>query len=110
MFALTAAKKLVYRISSTDTLSALQKAQVPLSDAPCRDCPDPCDREDAHEGYPAKLKIDHERQLLGTVKAYHKQVRGLLSLTSRLFKIMISASSQPESKTGQKTSPALMGH
>jgi hypothetical protein len=59
--------------SSKGVVPTLEEAEVPYSSNPCKDCPDPCE-DDAHELYPSRFKIDQDRQLLGTVKPYHKQV------------------------------------
>ncbi|KII95793.1 hypothetical protein PLICRDRAFT_34741 [Plicaturopsis crispa FD-325 SS-3] len=51
---------------------ALRAAHVPVSDAPCRACPDPCDQ--GHDDYPAKFSIDTDAELLGTIKPYNRQI------------------------------------
>ncbi|KAI9001116.1 Sucrase/ferredoxin-like-domain-containing protein [Trametes punicea] len=53
------------------TAARLQAAAIPLSDAPCRGCADPCDV--GHEEYP-RLDIDMETEMLGSVKPYARQI------------------------------------
>ncbi|PIL37050.1 hypothetical protein GSI_00742 [Ganoderma sinense ZZ0214-1] len=53
------------------TKTQLQDADIPVSDAPCRGCADPCD--EGHDEYP-KFDVDHETQMLGSVKPYGRQV------------------------------------
>ncbi|KAI0832314.1 Sucrase/ferredoxin-like-domain-containing protein [Trametes gibbosa] len=49
----------------------LQAADVPVTDAPCRGCADPCD--EGHDEYP-KFDVDLETQMLGSVKPYARQI------------------------------------
>lgn len=77
------------------TKTLLQGADIPVSDVPCRGCADPCDEgvsihskpiislelptnSDAlpsgHDEFP-KFDVDHETQLLGSMKPYGRQVR-----------------------------------
>ncbi|KAI9066756.1 hypothetical protein FKP32DRAFT_1673600 [Trametes sanguinea] len=53
------------------TAAQLQAAAVPLSDAPCRGCADPCD--EGHDEYP-KFDVDMETEMLGSVKPYARQI------------------------------------
>ncbi|KAI0375533.1 hypothetical protein BV20DRAFT_1040173 [Pilatotrama ljubarskyi] len=53
------------------TAAQLQAASVPVSDAPCRGCADPCD--EGHEEYP-KFDVDMETEMLGSVKPYARQI------------------------------------
>ena len=74
------------------TKAQLQEADIPVSDAPCRGCADPCDegeristssacvvesyacvRDIGHDEYP-KFDVDHETEMLGSVKPYGRQV------------------------------------
>ncbi|KAF7316481.1 hypothetical protein MIND_00167200 [Mycena indigotica] len=50
----------------------LVNAQVPITDAPCRGCADPC--EDGHPEYPERFKVDMETQMLGSVYPYRRQI------------------------------------
>ncbi|KAH8830234.1 Sucrase/ferredoxin-like-domain-containing protein [Flagelloscypha sp. PMI_526] len=50
----------------------LKGAAVPVSTDPCRSCEDPC--TEGHDQYPARLNIDLETRLLGTVNPYRRQV------------------------------------
>ncbi|KAK1228900.1 hypothetical protein PQX77_008058 [Marasmius sp. AFHP31] len=50
----------------------LELGGVPITDADCRSCPDPCD--EGHEPYPSRFDVDMETQMLGTVKPYHRQI------------------------------------
>ncbi|KAL0580774.1 hypothetical protein V5O48_001239 [Marasmius crinis-equi] len=50
----------------------LELGGIPITDADCRNCADPCD--EGHEPYPSKFDVDMETQMLGTVKAYHRQI------------------------------------
>ncbi|PIL28376.1 hypothetical protein GSI_09527 [Ganoderma sinense ZZ0214-1] len=54
----------------SEPLAQLQGTTIPLSDAPCRGCADPCDA--GHEELP-KLDIDMS-PLLGNVKPYGRQI------------------------------------
>ncbi|KAI6105520.1 Sucrase/ferredoxin-like-domain-containing protein [Pisolithus sp. B1] len=49
----------------------LKSVDVPVIDADCRFCPDPCDQD--HDDF-AKMSIDMESDLLGSVKPYRRQV------------------------------------
>ena len=51
----------------------LEEASVPISDDPCRSCPNPCDED--HAEYPARFDVDMISDLLGTFKPYGRQVR-----------------------------------
>lgn len=69
----------------------LQAANVPLSTADCRICPNPCDEGLCanlsalraafstailgHEEWPRKFDVDFETRMLGAVKPYRRQVR-----------------------------------
>ncbi|KAJ7359752.1 Sucrase/ferredoxin-like-domain-containing protein [Mycena albidolilacea] len=50
----------------------LSASAVPVSSADCRTCSDPC--EDGHGDYPARFTIDMETQMLGTVRAFRRQI------------------------------------
>ncbi|KAJ7634660.1 Sucrase/ferredoxin-like-domain-containing protein [Roridomyces roridus] len=50
----------------------LTNAAVPISDADCRTCSNPC--EDGHPEFPPRFKVDRERQLLGSVRPFRRQV------------------------------------
>ncbi|OBZ70092.1 Altered inheritance of mitochondria protein 32 [Grifola frondosa] len=54
------------------TAADLQAASIPVSEAECRGCANPCD--EGHEEYPAKFDVDLESELLGSVKPYSRQV------------------------------------
>ncbi|KAJ7064721.1 Sucrase/ferredoxin-like-domain-containing protein [Mycena amicta] len=47
-------------------------ADVPVSEAPCRGCADPC--EDGHPEYPDRFKVDMETQMLGSVRPFRRQI------------------------------------
>ncbi|KAK0206270.1 Sucraseferredoxin-like protein [Desarmillaria ectypa] len=49
----------------------LEALAVPVTNAQCRSCPDPCYEE--HEGYP-KFDVDMESHMLGSVKPYRRQL------------------------------------
>ncbi|KAI0775918.1 Sucrase/ferredoxin-like-domain-containing protein [Trametes elegans] len=53
------------------TAAQLQSANVPVTDAPCRGCADPCD--EGHDEYP-KFDVDMETEMLGSVKPYARQI------------------------------------
>ncbi|RDX55502.1 Sucraseferredoxin-like protein [Lentinus brumalis] len=53
------------------TAAQLQAAEVPVSDASCRGCADPCD--EGHDEYP-KFDVDMETEMLGSVKPYGRQI------------------------------------
>ncbi|KAI0663320.1 Sucraseferredoxin-like protein [Cubamyces menziesii] len=53
------------------TAAQLQSAAIPVSDAPCRGCADPCD--EGHDEYP-KFDVDMETEMLGSVKPYARQI------------------------------------
>ncbi|KAI0677141.1 Sucrase/ferredoxin-like-domain-containing protein [Trametes maxima] len=53
------------------TAAQLQAASVPVTDAPCRGCADPCD--EGHDEYP-KFDVDRETEMLGSVKPYARQI------------------------------------
>ncbi|KAI1795131.1 Sucraseferredoxin-like protein [Ganoderma leucocontextum] len=64
------------------TRNQLQEADIPVSDAPCRGCADPCDEGSypltlvlslGHDEYP-NFDVDHETQMLGSIKPYGRQV------------------------------------
>ncbi|KAH8830233.1 Sucrase/ferredoxin-like-domain-containing protein [Flagelloscypha sp. PMI_526] len=50
----------------------LKGAGVPVTDASCRQCPDPC--TEGHEPYPARFDVDFETRMLGSVKPYRRQI------------------------------------
>jgi len=57
---------------TTEQLAArLEKCSVPVSLDPCRTCADPCDI--GHAEYP-RLFVDHMTDMLGSVRAYGRQV------------------------------------
>ncbi|KAF7318849.1 hypothetical protein HMN09_00220400 [Mycena chlorophos] len=45
---------------------------VPVSDAPCRGCADPC--EEGHPEFPDRFKVDMESQMIGSVRPYRRQI------------------------------------
>ncbi|EIN10287.1 hypothetical protein PUNSTDRAFT_84220 [Punctularia strigosozonata HHB-11173 SS5] len=51
--------------------ASLAAADVPLSEADCRKCPDPC--EEDHE-WSRSFDVDRETQMLGSVKPYKRQL------------------------------------
>ncbi|KIM67916.1 hypothetical protein SCLCIDRAFT_107247 [Scleroderma citrinum Foug A] len=51
---------------------ALNSADVPITAADCRTCPDPCDQD--HDDYTRRISVDMDSELLGTVKPYRRQV------------------------------------
>ncbi|KAG6833789.1 hypothetical protein H0H87_001221 [Tephrocybe sp. NHM501043] len=53
----------------------LQAAAVPVTDADCRNCSDPC--EEGHDSYPGRFTIDTESPLLGSIKPYRRQACAL---------------------------------
>ncbi|EJD01408.1 uncharacterized protein FOMMEDRAFT_89285 [Fomitiporia mediterranea MF3/22] len=57
-----------------DPLAAqeLQNAGVPVSEASCRTCADPCD--EGHEEYAKRFDVDMESEMRGSVKPYRRQV------------------------------------
>ncbi|KAJ7204800.1 Sucrase/ferredoxin-like-domain-containing protein [Mycena pura] len=50
----------------------LTAAAVPVSEAECRTCADPC--EDGHAEYPSRFKVDMETQMLGSVRPFRRQI------------------------------------
>jgi len=50
----------------------LEASAVPVSEADCRTCPNPCD--EGHEGYPRRFEIDLYTSMLGSVQPYRRQV------------------------------------
>ncbi|KAG9317244.1 Sucrase/ferredoxin-like-domain-containing protein [Chiua virens] len=50
----------------------LRAADIPVSDAACRSCPDPCDQD--HDDYSRRISVDMESDMLGSVKPYRRQV------------------------------------
>ncbi|KIY64421.1 hypothetical protein CYLTODRAFT_380915 [Cylindrobasidium torrendii FP15055 ss-10] len=50
----------------------LKTAAVPVSEAECRGCGDPC--EEGHESYGSRFSVDMTSQMLGSVKRYRRQV------------------------------------
>ncbi|KAF4619341.1 hypothetical protein D9613_005563 [Agrocybe pediades] len=50
----------------------LRSLDVPVTTADCRACADPCDLD--HEAYPRRFDVDMDTQMLGSVKAYHRQI------------------------------------
>jgi len=59
-------------VTSDNVISDLLTASVPITFADCRVCPDPCD--EGHDDYPARLDVDMESFMLGSVKPYRRQV------------------------------------
>jgi len=56
----------------TDSSAELKAAAIPVSEADCRSCANPCD--EGHEEYPSKFDVDMETQMLGSVKPYARQL------------------------------------
>ncbi|KAF8559050.1 hypothetical protein OG21DRAFT_1474462 [Imleria badia] len=50
----------------------LQAADVPVSNAICRSCPNPCDQD--HDDYSDRISVDMDSDMLGSVKPYRRQV------------------------------------
>ncbi|KAJ7665885.1 Sucrase/ferredoxin-like-domain-containing protein [Mycena polygramma] len=50
----------------------LSASAVPVSEADCRTCSDPC--EDGHGDYPTRFAVDRETQMLGTVAPFRRQI------------------------------------
>ncbi|KAJ7461762.1 Sucrase/ferredoxin-like-domain-containing protein [Mycena galericulata] len=50
----------------------LSASAVPVSSADCRTCSDPC--EDGHPEYPPRFKVDMEKQMLGSVRPFRRQI------------------------------------
>jgi len=50
---------------------SLSQANVPISEADCRTCSDPC--AEGHEDYPGRFDVDMETEMLGSVKPYSRQ-------------------------------------
>ncbi|KAG6820450.1 hypothetical protein H0H93_000446 [Arthromyces matolae] len=59
-------------VDTEDVASQLQAAAVPVSDADCRTCSEPC--EEGHDSYPGRFTIDTVSPLLGSIKPYRRQV------------------------------------
>lgn len=55
-----------------DQSSELKAAAVPVSEADCRGCADPCD--EGHDEYPSRFDVDMETQMLGSIKPYSRQL------------------------------------
>ncbi|THV05512.1 hypothetical protein K435DRAFT_961259 [Dendrothele bispora CBS 962.96] len=59
--------------TSIESITAhLDQTGVPISDADCRTCPNPCDQ--GHESYPTRFNVDMESLMLGSVRPYHRQI------------------------------------
>jgi len=50
----------------------LKAADVPVTEADCRSCADPCDQD--HDDYTSKMTVDMESDMRGSVKPYRRQV------------------------------------
>ncbi|KAF8845716.1 hypothetical protein BDN67DRAFT_940581 [Paxillus ammoniavirescens] len=50
----------------------LKAANVPVTEAACRSCADPCDQD--HDDYTSKMTVDMESDMRGSVKPYRRQV------------------------------------
>ncbi|KIL00394.1 hypothetical protein PAXRUDRAFT_821765 [Paxillus rubicundulus Ve08.2h10] len=50
----------------------LKAADVPVTEADCRSCADPCDQD--HDDYASKMTVDMESDMRGSVKPYRRQV------------------------------------
>ncbi|KAG5729996.1 Actin patches distal protein 1, partial [Termitomyces sp. T112] len=74
MYGLKRLQELVLGVESDPKLlfSQLQAAAVPVADADCRNCSNPC--EEGHDSYPGRFTIDTESPLLGSIKPYRRQV------------------------------------
>ncbi|KAI5123431.1 hypothetical protein M0805_006136 [Coniferiporia weirii] len=53
-------------------LRELEEAGVPVTDADCRACADPCDQ--GHEDFARRFDVDLETEMRGSVKPYRRQV------------------------------------
>ncbi|KAI0750692.1 Sucraseferredoxin-like protein [Daedaleopsis nitida] len=60
-----------YNLDMEQTAHQLRDADIPVSDAPCRGCGDPCD--EGHDEYP-NIDVDMETEMLGSVKPYGRQI------------------------------------
>ncbi|KIJ70322.1 hypothetical protein HYDPIDRAFT_122003 [Hydnomerulius pinastri MD-312] len=60
----------------------LKAADVPVVEADCRSCADPCDQGGHHDDYTSKMDVDMDSDMLGSVKPYRRQ--------ARLFFVIIS--------------------
>ncbi|EIN09917.1 hypothetical protein PUNSTDRAFT_113235 [Punctularia strigosozonata HHB-11173 SS5] len=56
-----------------ETARVLREADVPVTDADCRSCPNPCD-EGKHHEWDRKFTIDLETQMLGALRPYRRQL------------------------------------
>ncbi|CCL99435.1 uncharacterized protein FIBRA_01453 [Fibroporia radiculosa] len=56
----------------SDPATGLQAASIPVSEADCRNCANPCDQ--GHDEYPSRFDVDMETQMLGSVKPYARQL------------------------------------
>ncbi|KAF7325601.1 hypothetical protein MKEN_00409700 [Mycena kentingensis (nom. inval.)] len=61
-----------HELDPNNIRATIAAADVPVSDAPCRGCADPCD--EGHPEYPERFKVDMETQMLGTVRPYRRQI------------------------------------
>ncbi|KAK7470890.1 hypothetical protein VKT23_002306 [Stygiomarasmius scandens] len=59
-------------LSIESITNQLEQSGVPVSEVDCRTCPNPCDQ--GHESYPARFNVDMESLMLGSVRAYHRQI------------------------------------
>ncbi|KAF9221906.1 hypothetical protein BS17DRAFT_841748 [Gyrodon lividus] len=50
----------------------LNAADVPVTEADCRSCADPCDQD--HDDYASKMTVDMDSDMRGSVKPYRRQV------------------------------------
>ncbi|KAH7930291.1 hypothetical protein BV22DRAFT_1116279 [Leucogyrophana mollusca] len=51
---------------------SLKSASVPVSEADCRSCANPCDQD--HDDFSSKMTVDMDSDMLGTVKPYRRQI------------------------------------
>lgn len=58
--------------SPEELRTQLEDLDVPVTDADCRSCPNPCTT--GHENYPGRFNVDMESQMFGSVRPYHSQV------------------------------------
>ncbi|KAG6911634.1 hypothetical protein DXG01_007884 [Tephrocybe rancida] len=74
MYSLKKLQQLIYGVEGDPEIlrSQLETAAVPVTDADCRNCSDPC--EAGHDTYPNRLLIDTTSPLLGSIKPYRRQV------------------------------------
>ncbi|KAF9263641.1 hypothetical protein L218DRAFT_901947 [Marasmius fiardii PR-910] len=98
----------------------LESGGVPITDVDCRSCPEPCD--EGHDPYPARFDVDMGSQMLGSVKAYHRQIvistgktdwdRDISSMKGSLASYLEDVIQRPRptsSSPSQRKSPSVTG-